>query len=139
MLGVGAAHDQRQSGQGGIVFGQLILVDDGVKRALVTVMAQFSIRNVIRRGALAFGHRENLVARSVQKLGVRVDERFDALRIEPGWSEAPAVIETHNDHRIAMALAIAALGARGPSTIDGSEAVAISYPGFFETLGRLVA
>jgi 5-enolpyruvylshikimate-3-phosphate synthase len=38
-----------------------------------------------------------------------------------------------------MALAIAALGARGPSTIDGAEAVAISYPGFFETLGRLVA
>ena len=38
-----------------------------------------------------------------------------------------------------MALAIAALGARGPSTIDGSEAVAISYPGFFDTLGRLVA
>ena len=31
------------------------------------------------------------------------------------------------------------LGARGPSQINGAEAVAISYPGFFETLGRLVA
>ena len=40
---------------------------------------------------------------------------------------------------IAMALAIAALSARGPSTIDGAEAVAVSYPGFFEALGRLVA
>ena len=51
----------------------------------------------------------------------------------------PAEAHAHDDHRIAMALAIAALGAHGPSTIDGSEAVAISYPGFFETLGRLVA
>ncbi len=38
-----------------------------------------------------------------------------------------------------MAIAIAALGASGPSQINGAESVAISYPGFFETLGRLVA
>ena len=38
-----------------------------------------------------------------------------------------------------MAFAIAALAASGPSTIDGADAVAISYPGFFETLDRLVA
>ncbi len=38
-----------------------------------------------------------------------------------------------------MAFAIAALGASEPSTIDGADAVAISYPGFFETLERLVA
>jgi 3-phosphoshikimate 1-carboxyvinyltransferase len=43
------------------------------------------------------------------------------------------------DHRMAMAFAIAALAAEQPSTIDGADAVAISYPGFFETLGRLVA
>ena len=40
---------------------------------------------------------------------------------------------------MAMAFAIAALGAEKPSTIDGSDVVGISYPGFFETLGRLVA
>jgi 5-enolpyruvylshikimate-3-phosphate synthase len=39
---------------------------------------------------------------------------------------------------MAMALAVAALAAEQPSTIDGSDVVAISYPGFFETLGRLV-
>ena len=37
-----------------------------------------------------------------------------------------------------MALAIAALGAQKPSRIDGAEAVRISYPGFFDTLDRLV-
>jgi 3-phosphoshikimate 1-carboxyvinyltransferase len=39
---------------------------------------------------------------------------------------------------MAMAFAIAALAADGPSTIDGADAVDISYPGFFETLGALV-
>jgi 5-enolpyruvylshikimate-3-phosphate synthase len=40
---------------------------------------------------------------------------------------------------MAMAFAIAALAAEGPSRIDGADAVVISYPGFFETLQRLVA
>jgi 5-enolpyruvylshikimate-3-phosphate synthase len=40
---------------------------------------------------------------------------------------------------MAMAFAIAALSAERPSIIDGAEVVAVSYPGFFETLGRLVA
>jgi 5-enolpyruvylshikimate-3-phosphate synthase len=38
---------------------------------------------------------------------------------------------------MAMAFAIAALGASGPSTIEGADAVAISYPAFFETLEGL--
>jgi 5-enolpyruvylshikimate-3-phosphate synthase len=39
---------------------------------------------------------------------------------------------------MAMAFAIAALTARGPSRIEGADAVVISYPAFFETLGRIV-
>jgi 5-enolpyruvylshikimate-3-phosphate synthase len=39
---------------------------------------------------------------------------------------------------MAMAFAIAALGAQHPSTIQGADAVAISYPDFFGTLHRLV-
>jgi 5-enolpyruvylshikimate-3-phosphate synthase len=40
---------------------------------------------------------------------------------------------------MAMAFAIAALAAEGPSAIDGADAVVISYPGFFETLQGLTA
>jgi 3-phosphoshikimate 1-carboxyvinyltransferase len=40
---------------------------------------------------------------------------------------------------MAMAFAIAALAAQGPSRIEEAEAVAISYPDFFRTLERLVA
>jgi 5-enolpyruvylshikimate-3-phosphate synthase len=39
---------------------------------------------------------------------------------------------------MAMAFAVAALSAAAPSRIEGSDAVAISYPQFFETLDRLV-
>jgi 3-phosphoshikimate 1-carboxyvinyltransferase len=74
-----------------------------------------------------------------RNLGIAAEERPDGFTVQGTGSPRGGVAHAHDDHRIAMALAIAALCARGPSTIDGSEAVAISYPGFFETLDRLVA
>ena len=76
-------------------------------------------------------------------LGINAEERTDGFVIagpaagstRPSGGRADA----RGDHRMAMAFAIAALAAEQPSTIDGSDAVVISYPGFFETLGRLVA
>ena len=75
-------------------------------------------------------------------LGINAEERADGFVIagpavgltRPSGGRADA----RGDHRMAMAFAIAALAAEHPSTIDGSDAVVISYPGFFETLGRLV-
>ena len=76
-------------------------------------------------------------------LGVEADERPDGFVIggAPASATCPAggAADACGDHRIAMALAIAALGAERPSTIEGAEAVDISYPGFFETLDRLVS
>jgi 3-phosphoshikimate 1-carboxyvinyltransferase len=72
-------------------------------------------------------------------LGIAAEEHPDGFTVLGTGSPRGGVAHAHDDHRIAMALAIAALGAHGPSTIDGSEAVAVSYPGFFDTLGRLVA
>jgi 3-phosphoshikimate 1-carboxyvinyltransferase len=60
------------------------------------------------------------------------------MRIEPKWSTDAAVIETHNDHRIAMAFAVAALRAEGETTILNSDAASVSYPAFFETLESIV-
>lgn len=73
------------------------------------------------------------VASELRRLGVTVEERPDSMRIEPGWNDAPAVIETHNDHRIAMAFAIAGL-ARGNVTIGKEQVVSKSYPRFWRTL-----
>jgi 3-phosphoshikimate 1-carboxyvinyltransferase len=75
-------------------------------------------------------------------LGIDADERPDGfvVRGPSGGSLRPSGgrADARSDHRMAMAFAIAALTAERPSTIDGSDVVAISYPGFFETLGRLV-
>jgi len=78
------------------------------------------------------------VASELRKLGARVEERADSLRIEPGWSAEPATIETHNDHRIAMAFAIAGL-ARGNVTIANEQVVSKSYPRFWKTLDEVIA
>jgi 3-phosphoshikimate 1-carboxyvinyltransferase len=48
-------------------------------------------------------------------------------------------VEACGDHRLAMAFAVAALGATGPTTIRGAEAVDVSYPGFFDALETLCA
>ena len=47
------------------------------------------------------------------------------------------VIDSHNDHRIAMAAAVAALNAQGDVMIRGAECVAKSYPFFFEDLKKI--
>ena len=82
--------------------------------------------------------RLSTVAQELQRLGARVEERAESLRIEPGWSSEPAVIDTHNDHRIAMAFAIAGL-ARGNVTIANEQVVSKSYPRFWKTLDEVIA
>jgi 3-phosphoshikimate 1-carboxyvinyltransferase len=77
------------------------------------------------------------VTSELRTLGVTVDERADSLRIEPGWSSEPATVETHNDHRIAMAFAIAGL-ARGGVTINNEQVVSKSYPRFWKTLDEVI-
>jgi len=47
------------------------------------------------------------------------------------------VIESYKDHRIAMAMAIAAMIAEGKTVINDISSVNISFPGFFEILKRL--
>ncbi|HEX3110190.1 MAG TPA: 3-phosphoshikimate 1-carboxyvinyltransferase, partial [Thermoanaerobaculia bacterium] len=77
------------------------------------------------------------VTSELRNLGATVEERPDSLRIEPGWSTDPATVETHNDHRIAMAFAIAGL-ARGGVTIANEQVVSKSYPRFWKTLDEVV-
>jgi len=50
-----------------------------------------------------------------------------------------ATIDSHNDHRIAMACAVAALKAIGETKIQNSECVNKSYPSFFDDLRSLGA
>ena len=78
------------------------------------------------------------VSSELLRLGVSVEERADGLLIQPGWSAEAATIETHNDHRIAMAFAVAGL-ARGGVTIADEQVVSKSYPRFWKTLDEVIS
>ena len=79
------------------------------------------------------------LAAGLRQMGARVEEFQDGMRVE-GRSSGKlrgAKIDPHGDHRIAMALSVAALGAEGESVIRDADCVGVSFPQFFETLDRL--
>lgn len=79
-------------------------------------------------------NRAETIAEEFQKIGISVDiSEENVMRIRGGKIRATEV-ESHNDHRIAMALAVAALRSEGVMRIHGAECVAKSYPDFFEQL-----
>ncbi|MEQ1605683.1 MAG: 3-phosphoshikimate 1-carboxyvinyltransferase [Pyrinomonadaceae bacterium] len=77
------------------------------------------------------------VVENLERMGATVTEFADGLRVERS-NLMGAGIDSHRDHRISMAFAIAALFATGETTIHGSEAADVSFPGFFETLASVV-
>lgn len=77
------------------------------------------------------------VADMLSALGCRVEELDDGLMIHGGKPLAGCTINGCNDHRIVMAAAIAGTVASGPVTITDAQAVAKSYPAFFEHFNTL--
>lgn len=78
-----------------------------------------------------------LVARNLRAMGATVEEFEDGLDVPGQQTLHGAAIDSGDDHRIAMAFAVAALRAEGPSQISGAEAAAISFPEFFSWLDRI--
>jgi 3-phosphoshikimate 1-carboxyvinyltransferase len=77
------------------------------------------------------------MASELKKLGAEVEEYPDGIGIKGAAQLKGTEVESHGDHRIAMAMAVAALAAKGPTTINGASAVGISFPEFFDILKRL--
>jgi len=73
----------------------------------------------------------------LRAMGADADERPDGFQVRAGTRLTGGTVHAKHDHRLAMAFAIAALGASGPTHIEGADAVAVSYPAFFEDLARL--
>ena len=89
-----------------------------------------------RRLRIKESDRVAAMAQELAKLGVRVDAEENRVTVHPGGIAAPReVLDGHNDHRIVMALSVLATSVGG--TIRGAEAVAKSYPDFFEVLQAL--
>ncbi|NTW23784.1 MAG: 3-phosphoshikimate 1-carboxyvinyltransferase [Lentimicrobium sp.] len=92
------------------------------------------------RGVERLKHKESDRAEAIQlemaKMGIKITIDNNEMMIE-GGKVSGAFVNSHNDHRIAMMAAVAALNASGPVTIQDSDCVAKSYPGFFNDLVKL--
>ena len=71
---------------------------------------------------------------NLRAMGAEVEEFDDGLAVAGKTRLHGALIDSHGDHRIAMAFSVAALIAEGETEIDGAECVAISFPEFFTLL-----
>jgi 3-phosphoshikimate 1-carboxyvinyltransferase len=76
------------------------------------------------------------MATELGRMGADVEEHEDELVVH-GGDLSGATVRGHEDHRIIMALSVAALVADGETTIEGVEDVDVSFPDFFDVLGDL--
>jgi 3-phosphoshikimate 1-carboxyvinyltransferase len=83
--------------------------------------------------------RISALASGLRALGADVEEQPDGFHVRGRVRLRGGEADAQGDHRLAMAFAIAALGATGPTTIHGAGAAAVSYPEFFSVLESLRA
>jgi 3-phosphoshikimate 1-carboxyvinyltransferase len=129
--------------KGGSIEGDAIaqLIDE---LPAIAVLGPYTEQGIEIRNAAELRVKESdriaVLAENLRRMGAKVEELPDGLRVA-GRSAGRlhgAEIEPHGDHRMAMAFAVAALGAEGETVIRDSECAAVSYPEFFSTLERLV-
>lgn len=81
--------------------------------------------------------RISALAEGLRRMGGDIEEMSDGFHVRGGTRLIGGEVDAHNDHRLAMAFAIAALGASGPTVINDAAAAAVSYPEFFSVLDSL--
>ena len=94
-------------------------------------------------GAKRLTHKESDRALTLQdvfgKMGIQIELKGDLMLVHGGGRIKGAEVHSHHDHRIAMAAAVAGLGADGAVVIDEAEAINKSYPDFYQHLISLGA
>jgi 3-phosphoshikimate 1-carboxyvinyltransferase len=129
--------------KGGVIEGEFIaqLIDE---LPAIAVLGPYTEQGIEIRDAAELRVKESdriaALAENLRRMGAEVEERPDGLRVA-GRSAGRlhgAEIEPHGDHRMAMAFAVAALGAEGDTVIRDAECAGVSFPEFFSTLERLV-
>jgi 3-phosphoshikimate 1-carboxyvinyltransferase len=150
MLSVRSAHGEivgdlavkGASLKGGVIEGEQIpLVIDELP--MLAALGPYTEQGIEIRDAAELRVKESdriaALAENLRRMGAKVEERPDGLRVEgrAAGNLRGAEIDPHADHRIAMAFAVAALGATGATTIRNADCAAVSYPAFFDDLERV--
>lgn len=78
------------------------------------------------------------ITQELQKMGAKIEEREDGLIVSPTQLQGASLF-SHDDHRIALSLAVAALGAKGGSVINCVDCIHKTYPTFCKDLQKLGA
>lgn len=109
---------------------------------ILAVAAIFARGTTVIRDAAELRVKESdrlqVMATQLNRLGGQITELPDGLEITGGTALTGTQVDSHDDHRVAMSLAIAALCAQGTTTIHRAEAAAISYPEFTSTLQQAI-
>ena len=128
--------------KGGVVEGQQIpLVIDELP--MLAALGPYTEQGIEIRDAAELRVKESdriaALAENLRRMGATVEERPDGLRVEgrKAGKLRGAEIDPHGDHRIAMAFAVAALAANGPTVIRDADCAGVSYPTFFDDLDRV--
>jgi 3-phosphoshikimate 1-carboxyvinyltransferase len=128
--------------KGGVIAGDLVplLIDE---LPMLAALGPYTEQGVEIRDAAELRVKESdriaALAENLKRMGAKVEERPDGLRVE-GRGAGPlhgAEIDPRGDHRIAMAFAVAALAATGETRILDPACAAVSFPNFFAELRRL--
>ena len=126
--------------RGGSLSGALIpqLIDEIPVLAVLAPRTQEGIH--IRDAAelrVKESNRIQSIVGNLRAMGVAVEEYPDGMSIPGRQSLRGALVDSHGDHRIAMAFSIAGLVAGGPTAIGNADCVSVSFPGFYDLLARL--
>jgi len=130
--------------KGGLISGELVplLIDE---LPILAALGPYTEQGIEIRDAAELRVKESdrisALADNLNRLGAKVEERPDGLRVEGRYAGTlhGAEIDPRGDHRIAMAFAVAGLGATGETRILDPDCAAVSYPAFFAELRRLAA
>lgn len=134
---VGDIHVKHSILRGITISGNIIgtLIDE---IPIIAVAASLAKGTTIIKDAEELKYKESnrisAIISELNKMGANIKELPDGMIIEGKNSLKSSIIDSHNDHRIAMALSIAALKAEGATEINGYECISISYPDFYRTL-----
>ncbi len=144
LVGDIAIHSARPGGlTGGTISGPAVaqMIDE---LPMLAALGPYTEQGIEIRDAQELRAKESdriaALARNLRRMGAQVEELPDGLRVagRSAGGLQGAEIDPYGDHRIAMAFAIAALGAQGKTTIRDADCVAVSFPDFFTTLENLL-
>lgn len=109
----------------------------------LVALAAYAQGTSVISGAKRLTHKESNRALTLQeefgKMGVRIELQDDLMVIHGGGGLKGAPTHSHHDHRIAMAMAVAGLGAVGDTEIQEADAINKSYPDFYDDMRLLGA